>query len=177
MTPTARLRAAGLAVVEHGAPARPGAFAPSGVLLHHTAGPATGDAPSLGVALNGRADVPGPLYQLLVARSGTVHVLTGGPRRSRRLGLGARRRRHPRRRRQCAAVGLAAESPGLAPDWPPAQWAAVHAAARVLLDGMGAGVERLWRHRDYTPRKVDTGLPAGRPPSRRRRRDRPRPGG
>ena len=74
-------RAAGLRVVEesgwrtrsHG---QVGALRT--ITIHHTAGPASGDAPSLGTVRDGRPDLKGPLAQILLARSGTVHVVAAG---------------------------------------------------------------------------------------------------
>ena len=36
----------------------------SGVMCHHTAGPKTGNMPSLRIVREGRSDLPGPLAQL-----------------------------------------------------------------------------------------------------------------
>ena len=49
-----------------------------GVVLHHTAGAATGDYPSLAVVRDGRPGLPGPLAHLGLARSGTVYVIAAG---------------------------------------------------------------------------------------------------
>lgn len=49
-----------------------------GVVAHHTAGPVTGDAPSLRVVRDGRPGLSGPLAQLFLARSGAVHVVAAG---------------------------------------------------------------------------------------------------
>jgi hypothetical protein len=75
------LRGAGLTVVEvagwktrgHGVMS-----SVKGILAHHTAGAATGDYPSLGVVRDGRADLPGPLSQLGLGRSGTWYVIAAG---------------------------------------------------------------------------------------------------
>lgn len=48
------------------------------ITCHHTAGSATGDAPSLTVVQNGRSDLPGPLSHFLLARSGVVYVVAAG---------------------------------------------------------------------------------------------------
>lgn len=40
-----------------------------GILIHHTAGPATGDFPSLNVVRDGRPDLVGPLAQLGLGRT------------------------------------------------------------------------------------------------------------
>jgi hypothetical protein len=49
-----------------------------GVICHHTAGPQTGNMPSLGVVTNGRPDLPGPLSQLCLGRDGTFFVVAAG---------------------------------------------------------------------------------------------------
>src|SRR5689334_16619199 len=49
-----------------------------GVLCHHTAGPKSGDAPSLPTVIAGRPDLAGPLAQLFLSRSGTWHVVAAG---------------------------------------------------------------------------------------------------
>lgn len=50
-------------------------FAPVGSVNHHTAGPLAGDAPSLGICINGRADLPGPLCHVLQSRHSSSGVL------------------------------------------------------------------------------------------------------
>ncbi len=60
---------------------RPGAFAPQGVLIHHTAGARASDAnpnPSLSTVINGRSDLPGPLAQVLVGYDGVCWVVAAG---------------------------------------------------------------------------------------------------
>lgn len=47
-------------------------------MLHHTAGPAPGEAPSLAVVRDGRPDLAGPLAHLVLGRSGTVYVVAAG---------------------------------------------------------------------------------------------------
>jgi hypothetical protein len=49
-----------------------------GILVHHTAGPATGDFPSLRVVRDGRPDLSGPLSQLGLGRTGTWYVIAAG---------------------------------------------------------------------------------------------------
>lgn len=75
------LRSAGLTVVEE-----PGwqirgqgeMGVVKGVMEHHTAGPLTGDSPSLGVVIHGRPDLPGPLSHLFLTRGGVFHVIAAG---------------------------------------------------------------------------------------------------
>lgn len=54
------------------------AYAPKGALCHHTAGPAAGDKPSLGICINGRSDLPGPLCQVFGSRSLAAYVVAAG---------------------------------------------------------------------------------------------------
>lgn len=49
-----------------------------GVVCHHTAGPKTGEIPSLAVMRDGRPDLAGPLCNLALGRSGTVYVMAAG---------------------------------------------------------------------------------------------------
>ncbi|MGW4127941.1 peptidoglycan recognition protein family protein [Amycolatopsis japonica] len=51
-----------------------------GVVGHHTgtSDKAPGDYPSLGVVTNGRSDLPGPLCNLGLGRSGTIYVVAAG---------------------------------------------------------------------------------------------------
>ena len=50
----------------------------SGVMCHHTAGPLSGNMPSLGVITNGRPGLAGPLSQLGLGRDGTYYVVAAG---------------------------------------------------------------------------------------------------
>jgi hypothetical protein len=51
-----------------------------GVVGHHTATSdrASGDYPSLGIVTNGRSDLPGPLANYGLGRSGTIYVIAAG---------------------------------------------------------------------------------------------------
>lgn len=48
------------------------------VLCHHTAGPASGNTPSLNVVAYGRPGLSGPLAQIFLARDGTVYLVAAG---------------------------------------------------------------------------------------------------
>ncbi|CAF4086829.1 unnamed protein product [Adineta steineri] len=48
------------------------------IICHHTAGPATGDYPSLKTVRDGRKDLSGPLSQLGLGRSGKWYVIAAG---------------------------------------------------------------------------------------------------
>lgn len=54
------------------------AYAPRGSVDHHTAGPNSGDAPSLGICINGRSDLPGPLCQVLQSRQPIAYLIAAG---------------------------------------------------------------------------------------------------
>ena len=154
------LRSEGVTVVEHpGWQTRGNAtFTPRGVVCHHTAGPARGDAPSLGTCVTGRPDVPGPLCHVVLARSGTAIVIASG--RANHAGKGGWRGLVG----NTAVFGIEAEHTGNPRDpWPAAQIDAYHRVVAAMCRG-GAGVapipvSMVCAHREWAPgRKVD---PAG----------------
>lgn len=53
-------------------------FDPYGSVNHHTAGSLYGVAPSLGVCINGRSDLPGPLCNVHQQRDDVVNVVAAG---------------------------------------------------------------------------------------------------
>lgn len=133
---------------------RPGSFDPIGVLIHHTAGPRGKDAPSLQVCIDGRRDLPGPLCQILIARSGKTYVIsagrcnhagTGGPLQGVTDGNGQ-------------LVGIELENDGVGEPWPEWQMASAYGAAAALYQLLGPA-SRCWGHKEWAPgRKID---PAG----------------
>lgn len=80
-----RLRDAGLQVKEcsgwqtRGNRAGPN-FNPRGIVVHHTAGagPSSGVAPSLGIILNGRQGLPGPLANIYMDYNGIIYCIAAG---------------------------------------------------------------------------------------------------
>ncbi|CAF3629199.1 unnamed protein product, partial [Rotaria sp. Silwood2] len=48
------------------------------IIVHHTAGPATGDMPSLNFIRDGSSSLAGPLSQLALGRTGTCYVVATG---------------------------------------------------------------------------------------------------
>lgn len=121
------LRAAGLDVVEvpgwktrgYAAESSPGGalVALEGGLVHHTATPATrlGDLPTLDLLIAGRVDVPGPLAQLGLGRSGTWYPVAAG-RANHSGAVDDPRYSNPR------AIGVEAEHPGGTVPWPEVQY-------------------------------------------------------
>lgn len=77
-----RCRALGLNVIEvDGWKTRGrsyGTFAPKGSVNHHTAGATGHNAPSLGIVINGRSDLPGPLANCYMDRALAVYVIAAG---------------------------------------------------------------------------------------------------
>lgn len=122
------------------------------IVLHHTAGPATGDAPSLRVVRDGRPDLRGPLAHLVLARSGTVHVVAAGlcwhtgPT-------------HEPWQGNAHAIGIEAEHVGRPGSvWTQVQYGAYVRLARALADHYDVPPARILGHREVARpagRKVD----------------------
>ncbi len=151
---------------------RPGVFTPQGIMVHHTAGPRTGDAPCLSICTNGRPDLSGPLSQMLLARSGKVHLISAGI--SNHAGKGAQqvldlvRKDEPvqgnaRDHRYADSVGgnqffygIEVENAGVAGDpYPPAQTEALAKLCAVICNAHGWSANRVIHHRQWTSRKID----------------------
>jgi len=137
------LRGAGVAVVERPGWRTRGHGQMSGVrcvVLHHTAGPATGEAPSLGVVENGRPGLTGPLAQLVLGRSGTWYVVAAGLCHH----TGAT---FEPWQGNAWAIGIEAEATGRDP-WPPVQYSSYLRGARALADHYGVAHSRVLGHRE-----------------------------
>lgn len=118
---------------------------PLGVLLHHTAGPATGEAPSLGTVENGRPDLSGPLAQLVLGRSGTFYVVAAGlcyhAGKGEWKGITAGNTHF---------IGIEAENTGLDNDpWPEGQMESYARGVAAILKHIGATVEMCAGHKEY----------------------------
>jgi hypothetical protein len=132
-----------------------GPMNPSGprtVTVHHTAGPATGDAPSLGVVRDGRPDLAGPLAHYLLARSGTVYVVAAG------LAWHTGRTREPWQA-NAYSIGIEVENAGTPTDrYPAEQLEALRRLCRALCDHYGIPIPRVLGHREICAppgRKID----------------------
>lgn len=152
------LREAGCAVIELAGwqtRGRPGVFGPvRGVLCHHTAGPLTGNAPSLSTIVHGRPDLPGPLSHLHLARDGTFTVVAAG--RCNHAGAG---QWHGITSGNTSFVGIEAENAGTAADpWPDHQVEAYARGCAAILKHIGAPVDMCVGHKEYAlppGRKID----------------------
>lgn len=128
-----------------------GLTAVEGVVCHHTAGPAKGEYPSLGVVRDGRAGLPGPLAQLGIGRSGTIYVIAAGlsyhAGTSKWAGYTSLNSRF---------IGIEAESTGTANDWTPEQKDCYPRLAAALLHYMRRNASRCAGHKEIAPgRKID----------------------
>ncbi len=123
---------------------------PGVVIGHHTATPAAakGDLPTLRILRDGRSDLPGPLCQLALSRSGVVHIIASG--KANHAGRGAWRGITASNR----TVGIEAEHPGRGA-WPQVQLDAFDKLAACLLWGLGLSYTQYCQHKEWA-------LPAGR---------------
>lgn len=147
-----RLRAAGLSVVEVAGWRTRGssAFNPRGCVQHHTAGPRAGNIPSLGILVNGRSDLPGPLCNIATARDNTIYVVAAG--RANHAGSGGWRGLSG----NSSVYGNERESSGTSAEpWRPDQHEAAARADAALLRGRGIDAAMHCLHREWTSRKPD----------------------
>jgi len=123
-----------------------------GVLCHHTAGPKTGNMPSLDIIVKGRSDLPGPLAQLGLGRDGTYFVIAAG--RCSHAGKGNWK---GITNGNTNLIGIEAENTGLPNDspWPKVQMDAYHRGVAAILTHIGQGAEFCAGHKEYA-------LPPGR---------------
>lgn len=142
----------GLEVVEvDGWKSRGGAtFNPRGVVCHHTAGPSSGDMPTLRILINGRSDLPGPLCNVGLSRSGKVYVIAAG--RANHAGRGGWKGLSG----NSSVLGIEAENDGRQP-WPAQQLEAYHTLCAALLSGIGeVDADMVCGHKEWAPgRKPD----------------------
>lgn len=147
-----RLRAEGLHVVEVDGWTSRGSsdFNPRGSVNHHTAGPPTGNIPSLNTLIYGRSDLPGPLCNVAQARNNDVYVIASG--RANHAGSGGWRGLSG----NSSVYGLEIEHTGTSSE--PWTESRVDTAARVhaaLLRGK-AGADMVCQHKEWAPdRKID----------------------
>lgn len=125
-------------------------YEPTTVVAHHTAGPSgNGDMPSLGIIVNGRSDLPGPLANYGLGRSGTIYVVASG--KANNAGDGSWSGCNS----NYCTVGIEAENDGYQP-WPEAQLDSYARLSAAILERLGRGVDRLCGHKEWAPgRKVD----------------------
>jgi hypothetical protein len=133
-----------------------GMTAVEGVVCHHTAGPRTGEYPSLQVVRDGRTGLPGPLANFGIGRSGTVYVFAAGL--AYHAGVSSYAGFTDLNYR---FLGIEAESTGLGSgDWTPEQLDCYPRLVAALLYYMRRNASRACAHRECAPgRKIDpTGI-------------------
>jgi peptidoglycan hydrolase-like protein with peptidoglycan-binding domain len=126
-----------------------------GIICHHTAGPKSGNMPSLGIVTNGRPDLPGPLSQLCLGRDGTFFVVAAG--RANHAGIG---NWQGVTTGNSSFIGIEAENTGMtdgpnADPWPAVQLDAYRRGVAAILKKIGADAIMCCGHKEYA-------LPAGR---------------
>lgn len=122
-----------------------------GVVLHHTAGPAVGDTASLNTCVNGRSDLPGPLCNVYLSRTGVAYIVASG--RANHAGLGGWNGLSG----NSSVLGIEAESTGMG-DW---TQETLDAYPKIVAGMCRVGkipVANVCGHREWTRRKID---PAG----------------
>jgi N-acetylmuramoyl-L-alanine amidase len=139
------LRAAGLTVIEvsgwrnrsHGEMGTIGT-----IVCHHTATAASapGDYPSLGIVRDGRADLPGPLAQLGLGRSGTWYAIAAG--KCWHAGT-----TFELAQANTYSIGIEAEADGKSV-WPEVQMASYARGCKALIEHFGLGVARVQGHKE-----------------------------
>ena len=120
------------------------------IMCHHTAGPASGNTPSLNVVTHGRPGLSGPLAQLFLARDGTVILVAAG--RANHAG-----RVSSNRYSNSHSIGIEAEATGVS-SWPAAQMDAYAKLCKALIDEFNLPVSRVIGHAEAAVprgRKVD----------------------
>lgn len=116
-----------------------------GVICHHTGGSRTGNMGSLGVLIEGRPDLPGPLAQLGLGRDGTYYVIAAG--RCNHAGKGSWK---GLTQGNTNFIGIEAENTGKTDDpWPAVQVDAYHRGVAAILKHVGRGPDFCCGHREY----------------------------
>lgn len=139
-------------------PGRPkGAFEPVSVIVHHDAVKGRPGA-SRKVVRQGRADLPGPLYQIMIGRDLVADVVTLG--RANHAGTGGPWGRIGKDSGNRMAVGVCFEHAGTADEvWPLSLTVFGALVVAAVCDHLGVDPDdvdvSVCGHKEYTPRKPD----------------------
>jgi hypothetical protein len=144
------IRAEGVTVVEEPGwkTAGSSSITPKVVVCHHTASGA-GDAPALGIVKTGRSDVPGPLCNVLLSRSGVAHIVASG--RSNNAGLGGWKGITG----NSNTLGIEAENNGIGEPWPAIQMESYVRICAAMARHERIPVTNVIGHKEWTNRKID----------------------
>lgn len=126
-------------------------FDPHGSVNHHTAGPRTGDLPSLNTLIFGRPDLEGPLCNAALSRSAVIHLIAAG--RANHAGLGG----WAGLSGNSSVWGLEVEHTGYADEAvSAARWDAMYRWHRACMDVSGFSSASVCQHFEWAPsRKID----------------------
>ena len=142
------LRAAGLHVVEHDGWRSRGRELQSveGIVCHHTAtGKSWTDEAVARLLIQGRSDLPGPLCQLGLDRTGTYHVIAAGKGNHNGKGQWGNQ-----------AIGIEAYNDGIGEPWVHVQLAAYIRGCAAICRHLGWPESKVKAHRETDPgRKPD----------------------
>lgn len=129
-------------------------FYPQGVVCHHTASNRnSGNTPALGICVNGRSDLPGPLCNVLLARNGDCYMVASG--RANHAGSGSYRGLSG----NSTVLGIEAENDGIGEPWSSAQLDAYYRLVAAMCSLIGRDSSWVCGHKEWTTRKIDpTGI-------------------
>jgi hypothetical protein len=130
-------------------------FRPRRTGFHHTASAKSGgNTPSLGVVLNGREGIPGPLCNFLIGRNGQIVCVAGG--KANHFGLGGPIRGIPKDSGNLYVIGFEVENDGVGEPWERDLIQACDLAFAVSLDFMDEHAGAHLAHKEYAEgRKFD----------------------
>jgi N-acetylmuramoyl-L-alanine amidase len=126
------------------------------IVCHHTAGPSTGELPSLGTVRDGRPGLSGPLAQLMLGRSGTWYVIAAG--KCYHAGVVLRDSYANEN-----AVGVEAEADGVSA-WPTLQYHSYAKGCAALVKAYGLNITDVLGHKEVASppgRKSDPNFSMG----------------
>jgi hypothetical protein len=118
------------------------------IICHDTGGPPTGDYPSLPIVRDGRPDLPGPLAQLGLGRSGLWYAIAAG------LSYHAGVVTDPTLYSNQYAIGIEAENTGIPPTdtghlyWPEVQYQSYLRGVRALQKAFNVSTEYVRGHKE-----------------------------
>lgn len=159
----AALRSAGLRVVElAGWRGRDNGYelaSVRGLTVHHTAGSMTSSVEGeLGVLVNGRPGLPGPISQFMVGRDGTWYCVAAGAANHNKIGTGGPNAGLGNRN----LLGVECQHHGSPEPWSGLQYEAVVTGVAALAVAYGFPAGRVAGHKEHQPgEKVDPSFPMG----------------
>ncbi len=126
------------------------------IMNHHTAGPRSGNTPSLGVCKNGRTGLPGPLCNGYGGRDFVYRVITMGLANHPGVGgpLTVAGFRIPQDSARISAWGTEWEHTGTT-TWPAGMSEFMGRANAALCEFWAVPIERVIEHATWTTRKID----------------------